>query len=83
MTEHANAGGLPAIVLACDGLMKNQLPTGDYSASDNWTALIGAPIGGEWSLLVTDLWPIDNGHIFEWSITFDAATFACGADSEG
>lgn len=81
MIDHANAGDLPTVV-NCNDEVTDQLPTGDYSASDDWTALIGAPIGGEWSLLVTDLWPIDNGHIFEWSITFDAATFACGG-SEG
>ena len=48
-----------------------ELPPGDYQASDPWTNLIGAPLNGDWELVVTDLWPIDNGYLFSWQIAFD------------
>ena len=50
------------------------MPPGDYQSAENWSNLIGAPLNGEWTLSVTDLWGSDNGYIFEWSITFDANT---------
>ena len=28
-------------------------------------------LNGKWTMRVTDLWPIDNGFMFNWSITFD------------
>lgn len=79
MFEFADTGTL-ASVANCNGGTTDQLPPGDYNASDPWTALIGAPLNGEWSLAVTDLWGIDNGYIFEWSITFAAgAVEDCGS----
>jgi hypothetical protein len=65
--DYANNGGA---MLNFDG--HAELPPGDYQASDPWTNLVGAPLNGDWSLSVADLWPIDNGYIFDWSITFDA-----------
>ena len=50
----------------------DELPPGDYQSSDPWTNLFGAPLDGTWELVVTDLWPQDNGYLFSWSITFDA-----------
>ena len=79
MFEFADAGGLPS-VSSCTGGDADQLPTGDYDASDDWNALIGTQLNGEWTLAVTDLWGIDNGFIFEWSITFAAgAVEDCGS----
>ncbi|MCC6283562.1 MAG: proprotein convertase P-domain-containing protein [Saprospiraceae bacterium] len=46
------------------------LPSGDYSTFDPISDLIGCPLNGEWSITVTDLWPIDNGFIFNWSLKF-------------
>ena len=63
---YANAG---SSMLDFNG--HSELPPGDYQASDPWTNLVGAPLNGDWSLAVTDLWPIDNGYIFSWSIAFD------------
>jgi hypothetical protein len=65
--EYADNGGP---MLDFDG--HREVPPGDYQASDPWTNLVGAPLNGDWSLSVADLWPIDNGYIFGWSITFDA-----------
>lgn len=47
------------------------LPPGDYSSFTPLTNLIGCPLNGEWTLTVTDLWPIDNGFIFSWGIDFN------------
>jgi hypothetical protein len=44
---------------------------GDYAAVSTWASLAGTPLNGEWTMRVTDLWPIDNGFMFEWSIAFD------------
>ena len=32
---------------------------------------LGTPLNGSWSIVVTDLWPIDNGFLFDWTIEFD------------
>jgi hypothetical protein len=47
------------------------LPAGDYRSVAPWTALTGVPLNGTWEMRVTDLWGIDNGFMFEWSISFD------------
>ncbi len=46
------------------------LPPGDYSTFDPISDLIGCPLNGEWTIGVVDLWPQDNGFIFNWSILF-------------
>jgi hypothetical protein len=47
------------------------LPAGDYKSVAPWAALTGVPLNGEWKMRVTDLWGIDNGFMFSWSISFD------------
>lgn len=47
------------------------LPAGDYKAVAPWTALTGSSLNGTWEMRVTDLWGIDNGFLFSWSIAFD------------
>jgi len=47
------------------------MPTGDYASVTPWASLQGAPLNGPWTMRVTDLWPADNGFMFEWSIAFD------------
>lgn len=47
------------------------LPAGDYKAVAPWSALTGASLNGVWEMRVTDLWGIDNGFLFKWSIAFD------------
>ena len=77
--DYANAGGM---MLSYNG--HSELPPGDYQASDPWTNLVGAPLNGSWSLVITDLWGIDNGYLFSWSITFDANLVAdCGGPIVG
>jgi hypothetical protein len=48
-----------------------QMPAGDYASLSPWNALLGTPLNGTWSMRVTDLWGIDNGFMFQWSISFD------------
>lgn len=46
------------------------LPPGDYNTFDPISDLVGCPLNGEWSITATDLWPIDNGFMFNWSLKF-------------
>ncbi|NLA24653.1 MAG: T9SS type A sorting domain-containing protein, partial [Bacteroidales bacterium] len=48
----------------------NQLISGTYQIEGNWNDLVGCPINGEWTLLVTDHLSLDNGYIFSWEIKF-------------
>jgi hypothetical protein len=73
MITVANTGAL-STVTSCDPLgggTAQELPPGDYAASEPWTKLVGATLNGDWELRVADLWPIDNGYIFKWSLSFD------------
>ncbi|MEM9071391.1 MAG: proprotein convertase P-domain-containing protein [Myxococcota bacterium] len=75
MLEYANGGGALNSAPSCSGFGDaDMMPPGDYSSADDWSNLIGAPLNGEWTLSVTDLWPADNGYIFEWSISFNPRT---------
>lgn len=47
------------------------LPSGDYSSFNPLTNLLGCPLNGEWTITVQDLWAVDNGYIFSWSVEFD------------
>lgn len=47
------------------------MPEGDYNSFQPLSNLEGCPLNGEWKITVTDLWPIDNGFIFSWSLNFD------------
>jgi len=48
-------------------------PNGIYEPEDPWTAFIGCPINGSWTITVRDNLSIDDGYIFEWGIFFDPA----------
>jgi subtilisin-like proprotein convertase family protein len=47
------------------------LPAGDFKSVTPWAGMVGSPLNGNWTIRVTDLWSIDNGFMFEWSIAFD------------
>ncbi|MFK7986018.1 MAG: hypothetical protein AB8I08_08300 [Sandaracinaceae bacterium] len=70
--EYANSGGALDSTSTCNGDTADVLPPGDYQASDDWSNFLGTPLNGDWTLLITDLWGIDNGYVFDWSIQFDA-----------
>jgi hypothetical protein len=71
MLDFADSGGAMASAVGCDTVSHQEMPPGDYQASDSWGNLLGATLNGDWQIVVTDLWPIDNGYIFKWSISFD------------
>jgi hypothetical protein len=43
----------------------------DWAPNSIWNTLQGVPLNGQWTFRVTDLWGIDNGFVFNWSISFD------------
>lgn len=45
------------------------LPSGSYTPVQNLSAFIGTTLNGTWTLHVTDNYNLDNGYIFEWSIS--------------
>lgn len=80
MLDYANSGGRMDSAPSCLFGDVEMMPPGDYNAAEDWGNLIGTPLNGDWTLSVTDLWPIDNGYIFEWSISFDPVTVEdCGS----
>ncbi|MCB0571139.1 MAG: proprotein convertase P-domain-containing protein [Phaeodactylibacter sp.] len=52
------------------GPVEYTLPPGDYSSYESLGNLLGCPLNGEWTIIVSDQWGSDNGWIFEWSINF-------------
>lgn len=46
------------------------IDAGNYAPVQSFAGLIGSPLNGNWSLLVTDNLGIDNGYIFDWTIDF-------------
>jgi subtilisin-like proprotein convertase family protein len=71
MLDYANMGMSMLTVTDSFGGTHNELPPGDYKASSGFDTLIGAPLNGDWTIFVQDKWGIDNGYIFDWSISFD------------
>ena len=57
------------------GPVEYTLPPGDYESFQGLNALLGCPLNGEWTIIVTDRWASDNGWIFEWSIDFDPSLY--------
>lgn len=45
------------------------LPAGSYTASGNFSSLVGSQMNGTWTVLVTDQYGLDNGYIFNWYIS--------------
>ncbi len=48
----------------------NSVVAGNYAPVQSFAGLIGSPLNGNWSLLVTDNLNVDNGYIFDWTIDF-------------
>lgn len=59
--------------------LKKVLAPGDYKSATPWPALTGTSLNGMWTMRVTDLWEVDNGFMFSWSISFDPSLVTdCG-----
>ena len=50
---------------------RTTLPEGNYTPIDGFQTLLGCPLNGEWTLVIEDRLPMDNGWLFSWSIDFD------------
>ncbi|MNK32868.1 PKD domain protein [compost metagenome] len=46
------------------------IPAGTYTPMQSFTNLIGCPLNGSWTIIVTDNTNLDNGYIFNWGINF-------------
>lgn len=47
-------------------------PAGSYESYEPLSDLIGTPLNGAWTIIVTDEIPNNNGYIFNWSISIAA-----------
>jgi gliding motility-associated-like protein len=54
-----------------NAFLPTTLPSGTYNSYQPLNNFLGCPLNGDWTIEVTDLWAIDNGYIFSWSIDFD------------
>lgn len=68
MIDHTNGAAAPTMMMVSGHEI---LSPGDYKSTTPWSALAGTPLNGMWTMRVTDLWAIDNGFMFKWSIAFD------------
>jgi len=68
-------GALPNICQTA-GSKFDVVPAGSYLPDVSFGALKDAQLNGTWTFRVTDLWEIDNGFLFDWSIQFDSSLVA-------
>lgn len=45
---------------------------GSYTPEGDLSDFVGAPLNGTWTIIVTDFYILDNGYIFEWSLSLSA-----------
>ncbi|MBN2729495.1 MAG: gliding motility-associated C-terminal domain-containing protein [Bacteroidales bacterium] len=70
-TMTAEASGAPSHTYTnvCGGSQTNSYyPAGSYTPDDPFTGLLGCPLNGAWSLIITDNIGLDEGYITAWSI---------------
>lgn len=51
------------------------IASGTYESVQSFDQLIGCPLNGTWTVEICDMWPSDNGFIFDWGINFDPELF--------
>lgn len=47
-------------------------PEGSYTPEEDFTDFLGTELNGEWTIIVTDFYILDNGYIFEWGISLSS-----------
>ncbi len=47
-------------------------PSGSYTPEGNLSDFIGTELNGTWKIIVTDFYILDNGYIFEWSLSLSS-----------
>ena len=71
------------------GTLDNTMPEGEYDSFDDFSNLLGCSLNGEWEISIEDLWGIDNGFLFSWSLNFDGSilpateSFSANINSQG
>lgn len=51
------------------------LPSDTYSSVQPFSNFIGCPLNGNWTVEICDVFSIDNGFIFDWTINFNPDLF--------
>jgi|GEM_PF-215347 len=51
------------------------LPAGTYSSTQPFENLIGCPLNGIWTIEICDLFGIDNGFIFDWTVNISPENY--------
>ncbi len=73
-TPYTNASYIPpSTAYPATSTAGGPFPTITYLPETPFTGLIGCPINGSWSIVITDNLAIDNGYIFSWGIDFSPA----------
>lgn len=54
------------------------LGTNFYHPDDNFSALLGCPLNGEWYIEVVDGYGQDNGYVFEWELALNEHLIPAG-----
>lgn len=49
------------------------LPAGSYTPVGSFGDFVGCPMNGDWTIIVTDNFAIDDGYIFDWGIQFNGS----------
>lgn len=49
-----------------------------YGSYQSLQDLVGCPLNGVWTIMVCDHWSIDNGYIFNWSLSLDQSIIPGG-----
>lgn len=73
-TMVAEAAGAPSHTFTnvCGNtLTEEYYPAGSYAPESPFTAFLGCPLNGNWSILITDHLGLDEGYITAWSISIN------------
>ena len=70
--EQAITNGNTTIGTSSNGITWQALNSGIYLPIENFNALLGTPLNGEWTITVVDNLFIDNGWIFSWGVAISA-----------
>ena len=49
------------------------IPAGSYHPEQSFAGLVGCPLNGDWTIIITDNLGADDGYIFGWGMNFDPA----------
>lgn len=53
-----------------DTITNKYFPSGEYNITGDFNDLVGCPLNGAWTLIITDNLQTDDGYVFYWSLDF-------------